>query len=317
MTRYAFGLGSNLGDRLEHLVAAVAGLDKGFDVVAVSPLYESLPAGGPEQSPFLNAVVVIETDMEPHEVLDMGLHIEQTRERERAERWGPRTLDLDVIASDGTGHDCERLTIPHPCAIEREFVLRPLNDVWPEAPVGSDLTAAAALDRLNDQGVERLTHAWIPPRPRWKANALLAGQLAIFAAVAASLIYDGTLPGGDWSVVRVLGGLTALVGAPLALESSRRLGGSMTASPIPKRDGDLVVSGPYCYARHPIYGGVSLLFIGVSLLLDSLVALAVSALLIPYFLFKARYEERQLRMRYAGYLDYRLKVRRQLIPYVV
>lgn len=317
MTRYAVGLGSNLGDRLEHLVAAVAELDERFDVVAVSPLYETLPVGGPEQSPFLNAVVVIETDMEPHGVLEVGLHIEQARDRERTERWGPRTLDLDIIASDGTGHDGERLTIPHPRAIEREFVLRPLSDVWPEAPAGRGLTAAAALDRLDDQGVDRLTDDWIPPRPRWKATALLAGQMAIFAASAATFIYDGTLPGGDWSVVRVLGGLTALVGASLAFESSRRLGGSMAAGPIPRQDGDLIVSGPYRHARHPIYGGVSLLFIGASLLLDSVVGLAVSALLIPYFLLKARYEERQLRMRYAGYLHYRLTVRRRLIPFVV
>lgn len=315
MTRYAIGLGSNLGDRLQHLVDAHAALGKHFEVTAVSPIYETSPVGGPDQDPFLNAVILIETGRPAPEVLDVCQDIEGRHGRQRKVRWGPRTLDLDIVAAD-TAHRDDRLTIPHPRAAEREFVLRPLSDVWPEAPVGDGLIAAHALGRLEDQGVDRLAGDWIPPVSRRKAGVLLAGQFALILVIAVALAYDGTLPEGEVTVIRVVGAVLAFIGGILAFIASRRLGVA-TASPIPRPEAELVMTGPYRFARHPIYGGLSLFMMGTSLVLDSLVGFAVAALLIPYFLLKASYEERHLRMRFSGYLLYKQTVHRWLIPFVV
>lgn len=316
MTRYAIALGSNVGDRQGHLVDAARALSERLGRVSVSSLYETVPVGGPEQDPFLNAVVVVESDLEALQVLEICQEIEHAQGRERQQRWGPRTLDLDIVTSDGPGHHGERLTIPHPRAAEREFVLRPLCDVWPDAPVGEGMTALSALERVGHQGVDYLTNDWIPPLSRWKANTLLAGQAAIFAAAAITFVADGTLP-EEWSPIRVAGVVLALVGVALAVEAARRLGNSITASPVPRSGARLVVAGPFRYARHPIYGGVCLFLIGTALTLGSALGVAVSATLVPYFLFKARYEERQLRMRFAGYLEYTRRVRKRLIPFVV
>jgi 2-amino-4-hydroxy-6-hydroxymethyldihydropteridine diphosphokinase len=316
LSRYAIGIGSNLGDRRLHLADAVAELGNELGELGVSPLYETEPVGGPAQDPYLNAVVVVETDRLALEILDVCQEIEDAHGRVREERWGPRTLDLDIVATDGPPHSDDRLDVPHQRAAEREFVLRPLADIWPEAPIGGGLTAREALSSTGGQGVDFLSDEWLPPVPRWKANALLAGQFALFVAVAVALAYDGTLP-GDVSYLVLFGGAMAMVGVVLALLASRSLGRSMTATPIPKPEGELVVAGPYRYARHPIYGGLCLFFMGTALVLDSLLAFLFAAALIPYFLFKARYEERQLRMQYAGYLEYKRTVRRWLIPLVV
>lgn len=161
MTRYALGLGSNVGDRQQHLRYAVEMIAGRLGEPVVSPLYKSAPVGGPEQGPFLNAVVVVETDLDDHAVLAVCQEIEYTAGRERKERWGPRTLDIDVIASDGPGLSDERLTVPHPRAAEREFVLRPLTDVWAEASVAEGLTATRALTLVGDQGVRLVANDWV------------------------------------------------------------------------------------------------------------------------------------------------------------
>lgn len=317
MTRYAIGLGSNLGDRLHHLIAACGELSQRLGGLEVSPLYETEPVGGPEQDPFLNAAAVVDSDLDPLHVLDICQEVESIHGRERGVRWGPRTLDVDLIASDGPALSSERLTIPHLRASEREFVLRPLVDVWPEAPVGEGLTAAAALDVVPDQGVDRLASEWLPPVSRWKSHTFLAAQFGLFLAVAVALAYDGTLPDGAVGFTRVIGAAVAFVGVVLAFVASRRLGPALAAPPIPRPGGELVTSGPYRLARHPIYGGITMFMVGTALIVDSPVGLAVSALLLPFFMLKARYEEKQLRMRYAGYLAYRQTVPRWLIPFVV
>ena len=317
MTRYAIGLGSNLGDRIQNLVAAAEELSRRLGSLELSALYESEPVGGPEQDPFLNAAALIETESEPLAVLDMCQDLELMRGRERNVRWGPRTLDLDIIASDGSSWSSQRLTIPHPRAAEREFVLRPLVDLWPEAPVGEGLTAAEALDAVADQGVDRLTNQWLPPVSRWKSRGLLTIQFGLFLAVAVALAYDGTLPDGEVGFTRVLGAAVAFVGVVLAFVASRRLGPALAAPPIPRPGAELVTSGPYRLARHPIYGGITLFMMGTALVVESLAGLAASALLLVFFLGKARYEEKQLRIRYPGYLAYRQQVPRLLIPFVV
>lgn len=131
------GLGSNLGDRLANLDAAVQQLrgDREVHVLRRSPVYETEPAGGPPQGDYLNAAVLVVTALAGHEVLARALRIERGLGRERAveERWGPRTIDLDILWIEGEALDEEGLTVPHPRLAERPFAVRPLLDVAPDA----------------------------------------------------------------------------------------------------------------------------------------------------------------------------------------
>lgn len=127
--RSFIGLGSNLGDRREILTRAVRDIP---DKHAVSGLYETAPIGGPSQGAFLNLVVEIHTSVSPYELLTICQQLETSAGRVRTERWGPRTLDVDVLLhGDLTLNDPE-LTIPHPRMKERAFVLFPLADLAPE-----------------------------------------------------------------------------------------------------------------------------------------------------------------------------------------
>ena len=137
--RWFLGLGANLGDREAALRFAIDALEREGDVRVVrsSSLYETAPVGGPEQPPYLNAVIEVETDLAPHALLDRALAIEAERGRVRAERWGPRVLDIDLLegtADDGSPvrADDERLTVPHPRMRERGFVLVPLAELTGE-----------------------------------------------------------------------------------------------------------------------------------------------------------------------------------------
>jgi 2-amino-4-hydroxy-6-hydroxymethyldihydropteridine diphosphokinase len=132
--RAYLALGSNLGDRLAHLQLAVDALAQvpGVAILAISRVYETAPVGGPPQDPYLNAVVAIETNLDPYELLHRGQEIEARAERERAERWGPRTLDVDVLLVGDARVDNDDLTVPHPRMWERGFVLAPLRDVAPD-----------------------------------------------------------------------------------------------------------------------------------------------------------------------------------------
>ncbi len=130
MTRAFLGLGSNLGNRLQFLREGVQELP---DVVACSRLYESAPVGGPGgQGPFLNLVVQLETELTARELLVAAQAREQEARRVRNERWGPRTLDVDVLWIDGVTVDEPDLIVPHPRMFERAFVLLPLRDLAPD-----------------------------------------------------------------------------------------------------------------------------------------------------------------------------------------
>lgn len=133
MSRAYLALGSNLGDRATHLQSAVDKLDAAddVDVVEVSRVYETEPIGGPPQDPYLNAVLAIETELDPYALLALAQQIERDAQRVRAERWGPRTLDIDVLLYDDVRLDDPDLTLPHPRIWERGFVLAPLRDVAP------------------------------------------------------------------------------------------------------------------------------------------------------------------------------------------
>ena len=135
--RTFLALGSNLGDRRGYLGQAVDSLP---DVVAVSPVYETDPIGGPGgQGAYLNLVVELRTTIEPKALLSICHRIEANAERVRAERWGPRTLDIDIVWMDGVTMDDEALTIPHPRWKERRFVLAPLRDLAPDLVSERDL----------------------------------------------------------------------------------------------------------------------------------------------------------------------------------
>lgn len=129
MARAFLGLGSNLGDRRAYLRDAVARIP---DVVAVSKVYETVPVGGPEQGPYLNIVVELDTARTARQLLEVCRECEAAAERVREVRWGPRTLDVDVLWVDGVTVDEPDLTVPHPRMFERAFVLMPLRDLAPD-----------------------------------------------------------------------------------------------------------------------------------------------------------------------------------------
>ncbi|MEV2275780.1 2-amino-4-hydroxy-6-hydroxymethyldihydropteridine diphosphokinase [Nocardiopsis sp. NPDC049922] len=164
MTRAVLALGSNMGDRMATLQGAVDHLLTGAGApgpVAVSPVYETAPVGGPEQGAYLNAVLVVEVDGEPIDLLRRAQAAERAFDRVREVRWGPRTLDVDVIAFGDVRDDDAELTLPHPRAHLRAFVLRPWLDADPGAdlpgqgPVADALAAVVAGDTAGEQELRR------------------------------------------------------------------------------------------------------------------------------------------------------------------
>jgi 2-amino-4-hydroxy-6-hydroxymethyldihydropteridine diphosphokinase len=131
--RAYLGLGANIGDRARALQAAVDGLAaaEGVTVVAVSPVYETEPVGGPEQPEYLNAVVAVDTDRTPRELLEVAKRLEDEAGRVPGERWGPRPLDVDVLLVGDEEVDEPDLVVPHPRLYERAFVMVPLAELNP------------------------------------------------------------------------------------------------------------------------------------------------------------------------------------------
>ncbi len=156
--RAVISLGSNLGNRLETLQGAVDALEDtpGVRVKAVSPVYETEPWGvEPQSQPsYFNAVVLIKTTLPPSSLLERGHAIEEAFERVRDERWGPRTIDVDIVAYQDVVSDDPVLTLPHPRVHERAFVLVPWHDVDPEAEVPGRGAVAELLDGVGRTGVD-------------------------------------------------------------------------------------------------------------------------------------------------------------------
>lgn len=148
-------LGSNEGDRLATLQGAVDSIadTPGLTVLAVSPVYETDPVGGPEQPAFLNAVLLVDTVLSVRTLLERGHAIEDAYGRTRAEHWGPRTLDIDVIVVGDLVVDNDDVTVPHPRAHERAFVLVPWNDVDDDAAVPGRGPVAGLVAGLDRSGV--------------------------------------------------------------------------------------------------------------------------------------------------------------------
>jgi 2-amino-4-hydroxy-6-hydroxymethyldihydropteridine diphosphokinase len=158
-------LGSNLGNRLENLQGGLDTLFEapGLALVAVSPVYETVPVGGPEQPDYLNAVLSAKTSLAARTVLERCHGVEAVFGRVRGEIWGPRMLDLDLIVyGDEVSADPE-LTLPHPRAHERAFVLAPWHDIDPHATIPGRGKVADLLAMVDPVGVRRLDSAVLHP----------------------------------------------------------------------------------------------------------------------------------------------------------
>jgi len=166
--RALLALGSNLGDRWSHLRGAVAALAELGTAVETSSVYETPPVGGPEQGLYLNCVVRLETDLDARALLEAAQRIEAAADRQRAVRWGPRTLDVDVLWVDGEAVDEPDLEVPHPRMFERAFVLVPLRDVAPDlvapphvAGIPDDQGGIVRVGELESGGTPASGHAGV------------------------------------------------------------------------------------------------------------------------------------------------------------
>lgn len=159
MTRAYVALGSNLGDSRQRVLDAMEELARlpQTTLRRRSALYRTPPWGVKEQPPFINAAVELDTGLSPHDLLDALLAIEQQAGRVRAERNGPRTLDLDLLHVDEVVLDEPQLTLPHPRMAERAFVLLPLRDIAPALSLPGVGTVEQQLARLDLAGCEKLS----------------------------------------------------------------------------------------------------------------------------------------------------------------
>lgn len=152
--KMVISIGSNLDDPISQVRSAQVWLSQTFQVRAHSSLFRTKPVGGPNQDDFINAVTIIETELEPIEILRALQDRELQSGRVRDVRWGPRTLDLDLINVDGVTSDDPQLTLPHPRARERAFVLIP----WAEIDSDAILEGVGKVTEITvpSQGVERI-----------------------------------------------------------------------------------------------------------------------------------------------------------------
>jgi 2-amino-4-hydroxy-6-hydroxymethyldihydropteridine diphosphokinase len=162
MPEALIALGGNVGDVRETLQRAVEMLCDGVEIslLARSSDYRTPPWGVEDQPPFINCAILAVTEMAPHALLARAQAVERSfgRDRTRERRWGPRTLDIDLIAYDNAAVDTPDLTLPHPRALERAFVLLPLSEIAPERRIGGE-RIIDALARVDRGGIEKL-----PPR---------------------------------------------------------------------------------------------------------------------------------------------------------
>ena len=159
MAEALIALGGNVGDVRATLRLAIAALCDGTAVrlVARSADYRTPPWGVTEQPPFINCAIVAETKLSPQALLGRAQSVERQfgRDRAREERWGPRTLDIDLIDYDGVVLDTPELSLPHPRALERGFVLVPLNEIVPNRRIAG-MRIADALAQIDRTGIEKL-----------------------------------------------------------------------------------------------------------------------------------------------------------------
>lgn len=162
MATVVLGLGSNLGDRLAALQSVIDAMPPRFRHIEVSRVFETPPWGPVAQESFCNAAVRAETDLTPEEVLAFAQECEQRLGRERDVRWGPRTLDVDVVSYGEEHIDTPSLTLPHPWAHERAFVLVCLVDIDPTAEIPGRGRADALLAQLDSAGIREVGELRVP-----------------------------------------------------------------------------------------------------------------------------------------------------------
>lgn len=158
-SRVFVGLGSNLGDSVGQLVAAICAINdlEGTQVVNSSSFYQSKPMGPPDQPSYVNAVAKLTTTMQPHDLLHSLQKIENALGRVReGERWGPRTVDLDILLFGEETIDTPDLTVPHYGMAEREFVLVPLFEIAPELIMPDGHPLSVWVSRCSLEGLKRL-----------------------------------------------------------------------------------------------------------------------------------------------------------------
>ncbi|WP_339898518.1 2-amino-4-hydroxy-6-hydroxymethyldihydropteridine diphosphokinase [uncultured Gilvimarinus sp.] len=152
------GLGSNLDEPLEQVTRALQELAalENTELVRASSLYRSRPVGPGEQPDYINAVAQLATRLAPEPLLDALQSLEQAHQRERLERWGPRTLDLDILLYDNVRLNTQRLRVPHPYLPERNFVLLPLLEIAPELSLPDGTSIASLAQRCGNEGLIKL-----------------------------------------------------------------------------------------------------------------------------------------------------------------
>jgi len=141
-------LGANIGDPKEQMDLAISILREATEVIAISSYYTTKPVGGPEQPDYLNAVCILESDLPALDLLALLHGIENTLGRQRIEKWGPRTIDLDLIQYGGLLSKADELELPHPRAYERRFVLEPWHEIEPDAVLLTHGKISALLEQL-------------------------------------------------------------------------------------------------------------------------------------------------------------------------
>ena len=142
--KYVVALGSNLGDRSQILESALEEIGNVSEIIKVSSFYETAPVGGPDQPDYMNAIVIIDSQLSPEDLLLSLQSIENKAGRTREVRWGARTLDLDLISAGDLKVESEVLTLPHPRAHERGFVLQP----WLEIDADAEIVGKGRISEL-------------------------------------------------------------------------------------------------------------------------------------------------------------------------
>lgn len=154
----ALGLGSNLGNRSDNIIKALNYLSANNPIIIlkVSSLYETAPVGFLDQPSFLNAVAEVQTELEPLSLLEACLQTEKIMGRTRIIRWGPRSIDIDLLFYHTVKVQSETLTLPHPCLHERRFVLEPLAEIAPDIVISERQTVSQCLAQLEINNEVRL-----------------------------------------------------------------------------------------------------------------------------------------------------------------
>ena len=159
MPRAYLGIGGNIGNVKENIEGALRMLqeDNALKLQKISSYYETAPVGYEQQEWFLNIVAEVETRLTPYELLSLCNKVEQQLKRERLIRWGPRTIDIDILLYEGYESDEEKLTIPHPRMRERAFVMIPLQEIAPDLNMKGQSIKEIA-HNINNQEIRKLTN---------------------------------------------------------------------------------------------------------------------------------------------------------------